>query len=202
MKWGIENSKTTVNGTNTSSDDTPAPRGAVPNGEALAQLFGAPSDAEMMRRTMTALQDPEINLENKLIAFDNFEQIVEKIDNASNIQAIGLWPPLSAFLDDPEPEMRLMAAWCIGTAVQNNPTAQDHALTHGVIQKLVALVKREKGEHGVEAVRKKAAYAISSEIRNFQPGLNKTLEEMGVQRSLDAADMDAIDEFVATLRQA
>jgi hypothetical protein len=36
-----------------------------------------------------------------------------------------LWKPLVELLKHDEAEIRRMAAWCVGTAVQNNPQAQD-----------------------------------------------------------------------------
>ena len=92
---------------------------------ALNNLFGGPSDADLMKESMTAIQDPSISLENKLVAFDNFEQLVENIDNANNLSPLGLWTPLIEQLKSPESELRRMAAWCIGTSVQNNEKAQE-----------------------------------------------------------------------------
>lgn len=36
-----------------------------------------------------------------------------------------MWTPLVGVLGDEEGELRLMAAWCVGTAVQNNEKAQE-----------------------------------------------------------------------------
>jgi hypothetical protein len=78
-----------------------------------------------MKESMAAIHDPSISLENKLIAFDNFEQLVENIDNANNLSSLGLWTPLLEQLKSPESELRRMAAWCTGTSVQNNEKAQE-----------------------------------------------------------------------------
>lgn len=78
-----------------------------------------------MKESMAAIQSPDISLPNKLIAFDNFEQLIEQIDNANNMHNLGLWTPLLAVLQSDEPELRRMAAWCMGTAVQNNVVAQE-----------------------------------------------------------------------------
>jgi hsp70-interacting protein len=198
LKWGIENS---TDGPNPSDPSASNLRSHPPNSEALAALFGAPSDAELMQRSMVALQDPEISLENKLIAFDNLEQLIENIDNANNLEPLSLWTPLIELLDNKEPDMQRMAAWCVGTAVQNNPKSQVKALELGVIGKLAAIINREKGTEGNEALRKKAAYATSSEVRNFQPAMDKLLEVLGGKEKVDAGDMDAVDELVAKLRQ-
>lgn len=126
LKWSIENSEATRNDPTASNDPKASrPSGQSINAEALASLMGGPSDADLMRESMAAIQSPDISLDNKLIAFDNFEQLVETIDNANNMESLGLWTPLVQLLDSEEAELRKMAAWCVGTAVQNNVKAQD-----------------------------------------------------------------------------
>src|ERR1700753_1911642 len=122
LRWGIENSDATREdpSAQTSRD---ASRGL--NQEVLDALLGGPTDADLMKEAMAIIKSSDASLENKLTAFDNFEQLVENIDNANNIEALKLWEPLLAELQNNEPELRAMAAWCIGTAVQNNIKAQE-----------------------------------------------------------------------------
>ena len=56
--------------------------------------MGGPSDATLLKEAMAAIQSPDASNENKLVAFDNFEQLIENIDNANNIESLGLWTPL------------------------------------------------------------------------------------------------------------
>lgn len=119
LKWSIENSDASRD-TNTEGQ----PRTQL-DPELLAQLMGGPSDADRMNDAMAAVYSDEVNLENKLIAWDNFEQLVENLDNANNIENLGLWMPLVGKLDDSEAEVRTMCLWCIGTAVQNNIKCQE-----------------------------------------------------------------------------
>jgi hsp70-interacting protein len=199
LKWSIENS------TASTSDPTTAPRQQTLDPAAVSALFGGPSDADLMRESMAAIRSPSVTLDNKLIAFDNFEQLIETIDNANNIGPLGLWAPLVALLgDEDEAELRFMAAWCVGTAVQNNPAAQKAALEHGAVPALVALARGTGGGNGGDdagRMRKKACYAISSEARNFQPGLDAVLEALGRPAGdIDAADMEAVDKLMDGLR--
>ena len=117
LKWGIENSSTA-----TPSPDAPPPRPLDP--AILQAIFGGPSDADLMKQSMAAILSPDITLDNKLTAFDNFEQLIESIDNANNLEPLGLWTPLVELLKNEEGQLRRMAAWCVGTAVQNNEKAQ------------------------------------------------------------------------------
>lgn len=121
LKWSIQNQGNTTDNNNNVVES--ASRGLNP--EVLSSLFGGPSDADLMKSAMDALYSPDVDLENKMIAFDNFEQLIESLDNANNMEPLGLWTPLVQLLSHEEADMRRMAAWCVGTAVQNNEKSQD-----------------------------------------------------------------------------
>lgn len=125
LKWSIENSAAGENADGNTDAAAAAPPRSQLNPELLAQLLGGPSDADRMRDAMAAIYSDEVDLENKLIAWDNFEQLVENLDNANNMETLGLWMPLIGKLDDAEAEVRNMALWCLGTAVQNNIKCQE-----------------------------------------------------------------------------
>ncbi|KAE9982998.1 hypothetical protein EG328_010383 [Venturia inaequalis] len=210
LKWGIQNS--------TASTDAPADPNAPPadprstdtqpfNSRALdpallQQLLGGPSDADRMKDAMSAIQNPEVDLENKLIAFDNFEQLVEGIDNANNLEALKLWVPLVEQLTNTEAEMRMYAAWCIGTSVQNNVKAQETLNSLGAIPILIKLATSDPSQ----PTRKKSILALSSAIRNYQPNLDVALKylsgEHKVDGAVDATDMEAVDPIISKLREA
>lgn len=126
LKWSIENSeKAAADPTSTTDPKAVRPSGHPLNAEAVNSLFGGPSDAELMVESMAAITYPENSLENKLVAFDNFEQLIETIDNANNMGVLKLWAPLVELLGNEEASLRRYAAWCLGTAVQNNAKAQE-----------------------------------------------------------------------------
>ncbi|KAI1076296.1 Fes1-domain-containing protein [Whalleya microplaca] len=235
LKWSIENTAPT-NGSaptgdaaaassqpdNTTSTSTPL------NAEALAQIMGAPSDAELMQASLAHItsSDPEITLESKLTAFDNLEQLVESLDNANLLARLGLWTPLLALLGHEETALRRMAAWCVGTAVQNNAPCQERLVALGGVEKLVAMAMGRRvaggdgaaaaanGTSGEEAaepetqdVRRKAVYALSSAVRNYQPAMDVCAAELrkhgetAVEGKVDATDMDAVDEVINGVKQ-
>ncbi|KAK6534639.1 hypothetical protein TWF281_005945 [Arthrobotrys megalospora] len=172
--------------------------------DALAQLLmGGKSDAEMMVEAMQCITDPTATLENREIAFDNLEQLVENLDNANNMENLKLWEPLVQQLQTADKEMRFMAAWCIGTAVQNNEKSQDQFHKTEGVEKLVHLALNDSAPD----VRSKALYAISSFVRNHQLAMDQCisklpelLKEEYLQKGLDATDMDAVDEFRSRLK--
>ncbi|KAI9822266.1 MAG: hsp70 nucleotide exchange factor fes1 [Thelocarpon impressellum] len=177
------------------------PSAALYSEAALRSLFGGPSDADLMKAAIEVITSSDETLENKRIAFDNFEQLIESLDNANILAKLELWTPLLSILSFPEPELRTMAAWCIGTAVQNNVEAQETALKVGVVGPLVTAALDD--EH--EAVRKKAIYALSSEVRNYQPALDMLVEalpdEIAGGEKIAADDMDRIDALRDGLRE-
>ena len=223
LKWGIENSvpSSTPSASNgptavtarssdapapaAAADTTPAPSttttGSNLNPDLLSALFGGPSEADLMRAAMEVLTDPTSTLDNKLIAFDNFEQLIESLDNANNLEPLALWTPLLSLLAHDESEIRRYAAWCVGTAVQNNARSQERLLAMGGVPPLVGLATAEDEE---EAVRRKAIYALSSAVRNYQPAMDAAAEELekhGKGGQVDAGDMDAVDEVIGWLKE-
>ena len=54
------------------------------------------------------------------------------------------------------------------------------------------------------AVRKKAIYALSSAVRNYQPAMDVAVEELGKRGhsydKIDANDMEAVDGVIEALR--
>lgn len=202
LKWSIENSETpSADPTSTTDPKAERPSGRPINAEALNALLGGPTDADLMKESMAAILSPHIALQDKLVAFDNFEQLIENLDNANNMEVLGLWAPLVQLLKNDEAELRRYAAWCVGTAVQNNAKSQQKLLALDAMSVLTNL----SIEDSHEPVRRKAIYALSSEIRNFQPGLDAALRTLpkGIapEGAIDAGDMEAVDRVIEQLRE-
>ncbi|OBT89867.1 hypothetical protein VE02_00834 [Pseudogymnoascus sp. 03VT05] len=203
LKWSVENSAAPVAGADASAA---APRCTnTLDPEVLASLFGGPSEADLMKDSMSAIlsTDPEMTMEARMIAFDNFEQLIENLDNANLMEPLKLWQPLISLLSSDESELRMMAAWCIGTAVQNNEKSQRMLFSEGGIPHLVDLAINEKE---TREVRRKAVYALSSGLRNFQEAMNEFVDDMKDKGQknygiMDAGDMDAVDGIINYLRE-
>jgi len=198
LSWSIENSEAG----RTSEQPTREPKGL--SADALRALMGGPSDADLMRESMAIIisDDPEVTHEVKMTAFDNFEQLIENLDNANNMESLGLWTPLIAQLDSSEADFRRMAAWCIGTAVQNNVKSQERFLAVNGVEKIVKVALDDQDK----TVRRKAIYALSSSVRNYQPAMNEAVKRLPKEvvgpDQVSAADMDVIDAIMAKLREA
>lgn len=195
LKWSIEN-QDDYSGPKTERELDP---------KLLASLFGGPSEADLMKAAMECItsDDPEVTLESKLTAFDNFEQLIESIDNANNIANLSLWTPLLDCLAHDESEIRRMAAWCVGTAVQNNVKSQERLLAMGGIPTLVNMALDEQEDKGV---RKKSVYALSSACRNYQPAMDLCTDHLAQKGrdhgKIDAEDMSAVDAVLNPIKEA
>ena len=200
LKWSVENSSASA-----ADPNAPPPSNRNLNPDALNALFGGPSDADLMLSSMASITstDPALTLDDKLVAFDNFEQLIENLDNANNLGPLSLWTPLLGCLVSEESEMRRMAAWCVGTAVQNNQTCQERLLAMGGIPSLAKIAVNEAEG---EVVRRKAVYALSSACRNYQPAMDALTGELGKigredwAKKVDASNMDACDALIGALR--
>lgn len=198
LSWSIENSDAGRN----PDQPTREPKGL--SADALRALMGGPSDADLMREAMTIIvsNDPEVTHDAKMTAFDNFEQLIENLDNANNMESLGLWTPLIAQLDSSEADIRRMAAWCIGTAVQNNAKSQERFLAVNGVERIVKLALDDEDK----TVRRKAIYALSSSVRNYQPAMNEAVKRLPKEvvgpDQVSAADMDVIDAIMTKLREA
>ncbi|GME83690.1 unnamed protein product [Ambrosiozyma monospora] len=168
--------------------------------EDLSKLFGnQKDDAVLMAENMSVIvsQSPEITIDDKLTAFDNFELLIENLDNANNLKNMGLWEPLLGVLipkenanetkkeEDGEGEQELIAcaASVVGSSVQNNRPCQDDFLqfVKGTVyndgksesgvnyfEKLIDLAFNGSTTVGA-GVQKKALFAVSNLLRYHYP---------------------------------
>ena len=86
----------------------------------------------------------------------------------------------------------------MGTAVQNNVQAQERALVGGAMLTLLKMFRETE-----QSNRRKARYAVSSLVRNYQPGMDLLVEGLGDGRKqVDASDMEAVDRLLEELMKS
>ncbi|WBW72346.1 Hsp70 nucleotide exchange factor Fes1 [Schizosaccharomyces osmophilus] len=132
----------------------------------LDHIFGS-NPADEMRHAMDGIEDESVPLDQKEIAFDNLEMLVEQIDNANNLKPLQMWPRLLKQLENPEPSLRKLSAWVIATAVQNNPRSQNDLIENDGLTKLFTSLHKEDSDEA----RSKILYAITSELKHNEPGV-------------------------------
>ncbi|SMN22818.1 similar to Saccharomyces cerevisiae YBR101C FES1 Hsp70 (Ssa1p) nucleotide exchange factor [Maudiozyma saulgeensis] len=168
LHWSIANSQ---------GDKDAIEKAGKPDPKLLEQLFGGggQDDPTLMVENMKLVTNPEVDLENKLIAMDNFEMLIENLDNANNIENLKLWESIIKVLSYEEAELRSIALSIVGTAVQNNSQSQDNFLGHeGGLAKIITLAQDRNEPLNV---RTKAFYALSNLVRNH-PHMTKAFIEL------------------------
>lgn len=141
-----------------------------PDPKMLQQLFGGPDEPTLMNQAIMVVENPEATLEDKEVAFENFEMLIENLDNANNIENMKLWPHIIKQLLGEAP-LQVLAASIIGIATQNNPNSQEAFLKQeGGLEKLVELAS---SKHTPKPLLLKVFFAISCLVRNFAEGTAK-----------------------------
>ena len=108
------------------------------------------------------LGDPSLDDETKHHRWDELEMLVESLDNANDLENMKLWTPIYDFLIDPAENMRLQAAWVLGTAVQNNPRSQEAFLKLDPLPRILDMLRSESSS----AIRSKLIYLLSGLLRH------------------------------------
>ncbi|KAH8822560.1 adenyl-nucleotide exchange factor [Flagelloscypha sp. PMI_526] len=165
LRWGLEN-------TPAGTSEAPSPSRQPLDPGVIDAILGK-SDAEQMKDDMAVALDSSKKENERVEALDHFEMLVENIDNASDLERIGLWPPLHSLLSahDTPNSVVLQALWAIGTALQNNPAAQDAYMKLNPIPDILAFSQSSM------KVRAKVVYAISGLLKHNAPAIEQMREE-------------------------
>ncbi|EGN94660.1 hypothetical protein SERLA73DRAFT_187708 [Serpula lacrymans var. lacrymans S7.3] len=172
LRWGIENSTPS---TDTDTSQPPVPRRDLD--PAIIDHILGKSDAVLMKEALAAALDETQSDEDRATALDNLEMLVENIDNANNLEKLKMWEPLQNLLTIPsssEP-LKTQTLWVIGTALQNNPSAQTSYLSLSPLPTLLSLLPPSSNS---SQTRSKALYALSGLLKHNAPAV----------RALGAAD--------------
>lgn len=133
-----------------------------PDEKVLSQLFGGPDEPTLMKQSIDIVNDPTVELKDKEIALENFEMLIENLDNANNIENMKLWTSIVKLLAGETPDsLRILAVSIISIAVQNNDKAQDDFLKYDGFERLLAIYPDASF-----TLKLKVLFAISSLIRN------------------------------------
>lgn len=116
-----------------SNDPEVRAKAPAPDPKLLAQVLGANTgkdDTQLMKEDISVLvcNDPQITIDDKLTALEDFEILIQNLDNANNISPMGIWPEIAklyTYKGEEEDEFKSLAALITGTAVQNNTKCQN-----------------------------------------------------------------------------
>lgn len=159
LRWGIENS----------SNDNDSATGAMPlaprtdlDPGIIDAILGRP-DSELMKEALAKAQDASLDEDARLTALDDLEMLVENIDNANDLEKLGMWEPLQGLLATPSDDIKVQALWVIGTALQNNPAAQKAYLARDPLPAVTSYLASTQSS---QQLRSKAIYALSGLLKH------------------------------------
>jgi len=158
LRWSIQNSTPL----DEAARNAPLERKDLDPG-IIDMILGRP-DSELMKEDMAIATDASRDEDDRVNALDHFEMLIEQIDNANNIEKLHLWEPLQSLLssETSTPDIVMQSLWVIGTAIQNNPAAQDVYLSFNPLPTLLAFLTPNSSLQ----VRSKAIYVLSGLLRH------------------------------------
>jgi hypothetical protein len=168
LRWGIEHS-------------APPDPNAAPtepknfDPEIIDHILGK-SDAVRMKEAMAAANDLQNPLKARLTALEDLEMLVQSIDNANDLEPLKLWEPLIVLMSSDVDKIRFNALWILGTAVQNNPRAQNVFLSHDPLPALLSMMS--KSSDSSAETRSKAIYCLSGTLKHNRAAVLK-LDDLG-----------------------
>ncbi|SGY48091.1 BQ5605_C001g00612 [Microbotryum silenes-dioicae] len=191
LRWGIENAA--PNSLLPLHEDIQAGRRPDLNTDILKAIMGT-TDADRMRECLmviegkwvdrdgtgkaqgVAKENAEVTAEDRYRAWDDLEMLIEDIDNANDMQNLGLWKPVVAHLTDDDTDVVMRACWVCGTAVQNNPKAQQAFLALDPLPTITSIITSASTPIGT---RNKAMYCLSSTLKHSAPAVARFSELQG-----------------------
>ncbi|BGP30791.1 hsp70 nucleotide exchange factor fes1 [Rhodotorula toruloides] len=191
LRWGIENA---APGTLTeTAEQVKAGKRPDLNTDILQAMMGQ-SDADRMKECVMVIEgqwvdrdgsgevknNSDITDEDRYRAWEDLEMLVEELDNANDLQNMGLWQPIVKHLTDADDEVVKHACWVCGTAVQNNPKSQQAFLALDPLPTVQSILASTDASHETRA---KAMYCLSSTLKHSEPAVQR-FDELGGWQTL------------------
>ncbi|RXW14150.1 hypothetical protein EST38_g11708 [Candolleomyces aberdarensis] len=165
LRWSIQNSTSL----DSAPSDRPPARREDLNPEIIDMILGKP-DSELMKEDVAVAIDSSKSEDERIAALDHLEMLIEQIDNANNLEKLKLWDPLHSLLTSQvSTEIKVQALWVIGTAVQNNPAAQDAYLAFNPLPTLLSFLT--PSPESTTQTRSKAIYTLSGLLKHNAPAV-------------------------------
>jgi len=165
LRWSIENSTPSSAGSDVAAAPSPPTRPRTDSHldpGIIDAILGRP-DSELMKEALAKAQDASLDEDARLTALDDLEMLVENIDNANDLEKLGMWEPLQDLLSSSE-EMKVQALWVIGTALQNNPAAQKAYLALDPLPTILSYL--DPLAQTSKQLRSKAIYTLSGLLKH------------------------------------
>ncbi|KAI0324503.1 Fes1-domain-containing protein [Cubamyces sp. BRFM 1775] len=200
LRWSIANSDP-----RDANQPPPQPRSDL-DPSIIDMILGKP-DSELMKEALAVAVDESKDEDDRLQALDNFEMLIEQIDNANSepfrssledgicdtdgvcvdMEKLKMWEPLHALLTNSSSseEIQRQVLWILGTAVQNNPAAQHSYLSLSPLSTLLSFLSPSSRSGKTRA---KAVYALSGLLKHNAAAVNEMAHAGGWDILRDALE--------------
>jgi len=132
-------------------------------------------EMEIMKNALVTLGNEEATVQEREVALDNINNLIDNLDSARDLQIIGGFQVVTQYLKSEHTSLKARAAEITGTVVQNDFNAQSYAIETGTLPLLFTAF-----EDPDPTVRKKVVAAVSSLIRNHPQGTTSFFELQGL----------------------
>ncbi|GAA5881054.1 hypothetical protein JCM8547_001584 [Rhodosporidiobolus lusitaniae] len=184
LRWGIENAA--PGSIKQVAADVAAGKRPDLDTNILRAMMGT-TDADRIRECVNVIEglwvdrdgtgvvknNEDITAEDRYRAWDDLEMLIEDLDNANDLQNMGLWPRIVKHLTDSDEEVVKRACWVCGTAVQNNPKSQKAFLDLDPLPTVASLLTSTSAS---AATRAKAMYCLSSTLKHWEAAVQRFSE--------------------------
>jgi len=182
LRWGIENS-----GNNPGQQSSQPSEPPKPLDPAIIDAILGKSDADLMKEALATALDESKAEDDRIQALDDFEMLVEQIDNANNMVKLKMWEPLQHLLTSSSDTIQRQILWVIGTAIHNNPSAQASYLALSPLPTLLSFLSPSLPS---AKTRSKALYTLSGLLKHNADAVYQ-MEEAGGWEALKQALEDS-----------
>jgi hypothetical protein len=134
LEWAVQNSQTSAP---QDQGDGQIRQGGFDQ-ELVDYILGKSDAQRMIEAVKTASSETQDN-ETRNAALEDLEALVERHDNACDVDKLRLWPLISRLTE--EPVLAVMAWWVVGTAAQNNPQVQEALLPFQVLERTFSILE-------------------------------------------------------------
>ncbi|XP_030375399.1 hsp70 nucleotide exchange factor FES1 [Scaptodrosophila lebanonensis] len=127
-------------------------------------------------KAVAVLENQSSTKSERLDSLNVIRSYIDDLDLANNFVKFGGTTTILRYTKDSEKDLQALSNDIIAEMSQNNPYCQNHFLNENIIPQL--LIKLNDPD---EELSRSSIYAISSLIRNFEPGLKEFLRVDGIQ---------------------
>ncbi|XP_017128513.1 hsp70 nucleotide exchange factor FES1 [Drosophila elegans] len=128
-----------------------------------------------LKAALLILNSDEASTEDQIESLDAIRSYIDDIDNAITLVKLGGTATLLRYIKDSDSEVRVSALNTVAEVAQNNVFCQNALIN----DKFLPVLTKNLSNANQEIVRS-SIYAISSLVRNFQPGYNEFKRIKGI----------------------